>query len=145
MRISDWSSDVWSSDLIVDDELKPEPVRDVEAYRSVDQRIGTHLVDRRILDRLDQAEFRLVAPEQLDIEVDVAKRRADIGLDPPSGQDDRACRLRYRLPGETLLIVTVGIEELSAEARSAARRGGQDCASKRNSRWTTYLEKKKKK
>src|SRR3546814_16003276 len=107
MRISDWSSDVCSSDLnierpeaaaddrgighlaieeIVDDELKPEPVRDVEAYRSVDQRIGTHLVDRRILDRLDQAEFRLVAPEQLDIEVDVAKRRADIGLDPPSGQ-----------------------------------------------------------
>src|SRR3546814_9644473 len=94
----------------------PEPVRDVEAYRSVDHRIGTHLFVRLILDRLDQAEFRLVAPEQLDIEVDVAKRRADIGLDPPSGQADRACRLRYRLPGETLLIVTVGIEDLRAEA-----------------------------
>src|SRR3546814_17216402 len=127
MRISDWSSDVWSSDLIVDDELKPEPVRDVEAYRSVDQRIGTHLVDRRILDRLDQAEFRLVAPEQLDIEVDVAKRRADIGLDPPSGQADRACRLRYRLPGEPLLIVTVGIEHLSEIGRGAWRgRGWKD-------------------
>src|SRR3546814_17124132 len=59
----------------------------------------------------DTALFR-----SLDIEVDVAKRRADIGLDPPSGQADRACRLRYRLPGETLLIVTVGIEDLRAEA-----------------------------
>src|SRR3546814_12718179 len=55
---------------IVDDELKPEPVRDVEAYSSVYQRQAPPLVYRRILDRLDQAEFRLVAPEQLDIEVD---------------------------------------------------------------------------
>src|SRR3546814_3390850 len=68
---------------VVDDQLQPETVVDIEADGPVDQRIGADVIDRSILDRLVEAELGLVAPENLDVQIDIADRRADPALNAP--------------------------------------------------------------
>src|SRR3546814_7895956 len=105
---------------VVDDQLQPETVVDIEADGPVDQRIGADVIDRSILARLVEAELGLVALENLDVQIDIDDRRADTALNAPFRQPDGASSLRYVLACEEDLLLGVGIDKFRPQTHRVA-------------------------
>src|SRR3546814_17174772 len=126
MRISDWSSDVCSSDL-------KEEGRDREAQVVEGHRIAPVDAEQR---RRGDAGIAVEAVEEVVVltheveEGDGDRQRDHDGVDALGAHRDEA---------------DAGAEEGGAEDRSEERRVGKECVSKGRSRWSPYHEKKKKK
>src|SRR3546814_20804044 len=110
MRISDWSSDVCSSDLLL-------PHRLLRSH-AVTCCLGLHPLSERAHPRIDEP---FLAIDQV---VALACRHAEI-----EGIDER--------PGGDLRVDVAGVaQEEAVTARSEERRVGKECVSTCRSRWS---------
>src|SRR3546814_15509664 len=108
MRISDWSSDVCSSDLI-------DETDDAEIAEAI-ARLERQLVHAAAADRI---VVRVLRPQLLIAEA--AHRPAAASIETPRGREALARRADDR-----------------SDARSEERRVGKECVSTCRSRWSPY-------
>src|SRR3546814_19919429 len=129
MRISDWSSDVCSSDLLT------RSVRGVQMTEA-----GALLLERAevILDQIKKARLEVAA------EAGEPSGRLTLAVTPAAGPmlvPPLVERCEASFPKVSLRIV----EGLTGFIRSEERRVGKACVSTCRSRWSPYHEKKNKK
>src|SRR3546814_20592090 len=115
MRISDWSSDVCSSDLTLPAEATDDPAT------------------------IGPVDFALFAVKLWDTETAAAQCRPLIGPDTAvvslqNGVDSEPALARILGAGH----VVAGVAEISAAHRSEERRVGKECVSTYRSRWSPY-------
>src|SRR3546814_14843321 len=125
MRISDWSSDVCSSDLH----------RPRGAGREAGRR-DAGLIGQAVADLAANVLRQLLAFQDRDIAEDI--EASDIG----GGNDDRLIGVKIILavPGGGILCIGARREP---QGRSEARRVGKECASTCRSRWSPHPQKTK--
>src|SRR3546814_16392294 len=140
MRISDWSSDVCSSDLLVDPRLGAKRIADIGEARIFDP--GGEIEQHRI-----SPEIGALQIEILDRGISaVGEQRGPViigpDLHPPLIDADR----RGRVDRPILLVVAARKQAAHAVNHSSSserRLVGKGCVSKCRYRWAPYHEKNK--
>src|SRR3546814_14696667 len=122
MRISDWSSDVCSSDLV---EARREPADDFAAaiVRGADEELVGFIEDRGVDPRLRAADERRLA-DRFAVERDVGNRRVVIGDVHLRAEAEVECMM-----GIDYDAMRPGVRHVGDGGRSDERRGGEELAS----------------
>src|SRR3546814_13633787 len=132
MRISDWSSDVFSSDLL-DEGIEGLKI----AYSAT---LGGHTVDPQIAALVSKAVDTLagLGADVVEATPDLADTEAVFRIHWYSG----AANLLQRFDAAAQATMEPGLQEVAAEgrgySRSEERRGGKECVKTCRSRWSAY-------
>src|SRR3546814_11153440 len=118
MRISDWSSDVCSSDLFARPVTRKRPGESLDSNRTPSAKRGAIYSEKE----LQMLESVKIQRRQSEIRSALSEL---VGKDKPTEDETRS------------------METLDAEYRSEERRVGKECVSTCRSRWSTYHQKHK--
>src|SRR3546814_11834181 len=134
MRISDWSSDVCSSDLLHPREFRPlevDPVHDLESGRINDKNLLLEDIQGLSVRRHGKPGT-IARAFVLRIDIDRFDDLASLEIDFHEGRLAEAVAVRFLVDAipDDVVIAATRIGQAAAEARWADRRVGRVCVSK---------------